>query len=109
MTQTVRHGAVWISKFFIIPCGCVASALLIYSASGQQEIPDAVTGREAQLFEVNGNQVKDRQDAIRYAHAIADESGHSVMVWEQETSLPSAWITPTILIGRANRPESERK
>ena len=78
-------------------------------ASGQYERPDAVTGREAQLFEVNGNQVKDRQDAIRYAHAIADESGHSVMVWEQETSLPSAWITPTILIGRANRPESERK
>jgi hypothetical protein len=78
-------------------------------ASGQQEIPDAVTGREARLFEVNGNQVKGRQDAIRYAHAIADESGHSVMVWEQETSLPSAWITPSIRIGRANRPESEHK
>lgn len=51
-------------------------------------------------FEVNGNQIQDKQDAIRYAHAIADESGHSVMIWEQETGLPCAWIAPEIKIGR---------
>jgi len=58
---------------------------------------------------VNGNQIQNKQDAIRYARAIATESGKSVMVWESETSLPVAHITPTIQIGRANRPESERK
>jgi hypothetical protein len=51
-------------------------------------------------FEVNGNQVQDEQDAIRHAHAIANESGHYVMVWEQATGLPFAWIAPEIKIGR---------
>ena len=60
---------------------------------------DTMQGNRA--FEVNGNQVQDEQDAIRHAHAIADESGHSVMVWEQETGLPFAWIAPEIRIGRA--------
>jgi hypothetical protein len=55
------------------------------------------------VFEVNGNQIQDRQDAIRYARAIADESGRSVMVWEQDTGLPSALITPEIKIGRVTR------
>lgn len=52
-------------------------------------------------FEVNGNQIQDKQDAIRYAQAIATESGKAVMVWESETSLPVSWIAPEIRIGRA--------
>jgi hypothetical protein len=51
-------------------------------------------------FEVNGNQVQQEHEAIRLAHAIADESGNSVMVWEQETGLPLAWIAPEIRIAR---------
>jgi hypothetical protein len=51
-------------------------------------------------FDVNGNQIEDEQDAIRYAHAIANESGRSVIVWEQDTGLPFAWIAPDIKIRR---------
>lgn len=57
----------------------------------------------APMFEVNGNQVQGEQDALRYAHAIANESGHSVMIWEQDTGLPSALIAPEIKMGRATR------
>jgi hypothetical protein len=55
-------------------------------------------------YEVNGNQITDKSDAIRYAQAIATESGKSVMVWESETSLPVAYIGPEIRIGGATRP-----
>jgi hypothetical protein len=70
---------------------------------------DVFKGDTVQAFEVNGNQIHDKQDAIRYARAMATESGKSVMVWESETSLPVAQVMPVIQIGRANRPESERK
>jgi len=53
-------------------------------------------------FEVNGNQIQDKQDAIRYARAIATQSGKHVMVFESETSLPVLWIAPEIKIGRAS-------
>ena len=59
-----------------------------------------MNGTRVITFEVNGNQIQDKQDAIRYARAIATESGKSVMVWESETSLPVAHITPEIKIGR---------
>lgn len=49
-------------------------------------------------FEVHGNQIQDKQDAIRYAKAIATESGKSVLVWESETSLPVAYVGPEIRI-----------
>lgn len=62
-----------------------------------------------QAFEVNGNEMADKADAIRYARAIATESGKAVMVWESETSLPVAHVTPVIQIGRANRLEREGK
>jgi len=53
-------------------------------------------------FEVNGNQIQDKQDAIRYARAIATQSGKHVMVFESETSLPVLWIAPEIKIVRAS-------
>src|ERR1700730_830424 len=53
---------------------------------------DVFKGDTVQVFEVNGNQIQDKQDAIRYARTIATESGKSVMVWESETSLPVAHI-----------------
>ena len=62
-----------------------------------------------QAFEVNGNEIADKADAIRYARAIATRSGKHVMVFESETSLPVAYIGPVIQIGRANRPESGSK
>ena len=34
-----------------------------------------------EAFEVNGNEIADEADAIRYARAIAEQSGKSVMVW----------------------------
>jgi hypothetical protein len=49
-------------------------------------------------FEVNGNEIADKPGAIRYAKAIADESGKSVMVWSE--GLPALWIAPEIKIGR---------
>ena len=59
-----------------------------------------------QAFEVNGNQIEDKHDAIRYARAIATESGKSVMVFESETSLPVAYVGPVIQIG-TKRPSAE--
>jgi hypothetical protein len=53
-------------------------------------------------FEVNGNEIAEKPDAIRYAKAIAEESGKSVMVWQ--SGLPVLWIAPEIKIGRASRP-----
>lgn len=52
------------------------------------------------VFEVNGIQIQNKQEAIRYARVVATESGKSVMVWESETSLPVAYIGPVIQIGR---------
>ncbi len=49
-------------------------------------------------FEVNGNEIADKADAIRYARVIATQSGKSVMVWESETSLPVAYVGPEIRI-----------
>ena len=53
-------------------------------------------------FEVNGNEIADQSDAIRYARAIAEESGKSVMIWQSD--LPVLWIAPEIRIGRATLP-----
>jgi len=53
-------------------------------------------------FEVNGNEIVEKPDAIRYARAIAEESGKPVMVWSE--GLPALWIAPEIRIGRASRP-----
>jgi hypothetical protein len=50
------------------------------------------------VFEVNGSEIADKPDAIRYAKAIAEESGKSVMVWQ--SGLPVVWIAPEIKIGR---------
>ena len=52
-------------------------------------------------FEVNGSEIADKPDAIRYARAIAEESSRSVMVWQ--SGLPVAWIAPEIKIGRVTR------
>jgi hypothetical protein len=35
-----------------------------------------------QAFEVNGNEIAEKPDAIRYAKAIAEESGRSVIIWQ---------------------------
>jgi hypothetical protein len=51
-----------------------------------------------QAFEVNGNEIADKADAIRYARATAEESGKPVMVWQ--SGLPVLWIAPEIKIGR---------
>jgi hypothetical protein len=55
-----------------------------------------------EAFEVNGNEIADQSDAIRYARAIAEQSGKSVMVWQ--SGLPLLWIAPEIKIGRATLP-----
>jgi len=55
-----------------------------------------------QAFEVNGSEIADKPDAIRYARATAEESGKPVMVWQ--SGLPVAWIAPEIKIGRVTRP-----
>jgi len=51
-----------------------------------------------EAFEVNGNEIADEANAIRYARAIAEESGKSVMIWQSD--LPVLWIAPEIRIGR---------
>jgi hypothetical protein len=33
-------------------------------------------------FEVNGNEMADKPEAIRYAKSIAEQSGKPVMVWQ---------------------------
>jgi hypothetical protein len=58
---------------------------------------DTVQGND-KAFEVNGNEIADKPDAIRYARAIAEESGKPVMVWQ--SGLPVLWIAPEIKIGR---------
>jgi hypothetical protein len=55
-----------------------------------------------QAFEVNGNEIADKPDAIRYARAIAEESCRPVMIWQ--SGLPVVCIAPEIRIGRASRP-----
>jgi len=57
-----------------------------------------VNGTRVITFEVNSNQFQNKQDAIRYARAIAEQSGKSVMVWQ--SGLPVVWIAPEIKIGR---------
>jgi hypothetical protein len=54
-----------------------------------------------QAFEVNGNEIADKPDAIRYAKEISEESGKPVVVWSE--GLPVLWIAPEIKIGRASR------
>ena len=51
-------------------------------------------------FEVNGNELPNKPDAIRFAKAIAEESGKPVMVWQ--SGLPVLWVAPEIKIGRAS-------
>ena len=53
-------------------------------------------------FEVNGNEIAEKPDAIRYAKAIAEESGRSVIIWQ--SGLPVLWIAPEIKIGRKTLP-----
>jgi hypothetical protein len=54
-----------------------------------------------QAFEVNGNEIADKSDAIQSAKTLAEESGKPVMVWQ--SGLPVAWIAPEIRIGRVTR------
>jgi hypothetical protein len=53
-------------------------------------------------FEVNGNEIAEKPDAVRYAKAIAEESGRSVIIWQ--SGLPVLWIAPEIKIGRKTLP-----
>lgn len=55
-----------------------------------------------QAFEVNGNEIAEKPDAVRYAKAIAEESGRSVIIWQ--SGLPVLWIAPEIKIGRKTLP-----
>jgi hypothetical protein len=56
----------------------------------------------ATAYEVNGNEIAEKPDAIRYAKAIAEVSGRPVMIWQ--SGLPLLWIAPEIKIGRATLP-----
>ena len=64
-------------------------------------VADVFKGDAMQAFEVNGNEIADKPDAIRYARATAEESGKPVMVWQ--SGLPVVWIAPEIKIGRVTR------
>ena len=65
-------------------------------------VSDVFKGDAMQAFEVNGNEITDKPDAIQYAKLIAEESGKSVMVWSE--GLPVLQVAPEINIGRASRP-----
>ena len=65
-------------------------------------VSDVFKGDAMQAFEVNGNEIVEKSDAIRYAKAISEESGKPVMVWSE--GLPVLWVSPEIRIGRASRP-----
>jgi hypothetical protein len=73
-----------------------------HSESSNGSLSDVFKGDAMQAFEVNGNEIAEKSDAIRYAKAIAEECGRPVMIWQ--SGLPVLWIAPEIKIGRETLP-----
>jgi hypothetical protein len=65
-------------------------------------VSDVFKGDSMQAFEVNGNEIADKSDAIQSAKTLAEKSGKPVMIWQ--SGLPVLWIAPEIKIGRATLP-----